>query len=204
MPDIDNLAIGSTAQGDYGAAKPEVTLAEAALGSVWNVQGESTRSSFMAKALQLFDVSLQIAPNTAARCEMLTVLWLGPRSWLMIDGQHQTLTDFSVKRDALNGVGGALFDVSASRIAWTVAGTNAARMLEKTCPLDLHPRSFPVGSCAQSMLGHINALVYKYDAMPTFVVMVARSFAADTWQTLCVSAAAGGYRVAPPSAFPRR
>ncbi len=78
---------------------------------------------------------------------------------------------------------------------------NAARVLQSTCPLDLHSRTFAVASCAQSMLGHINALIYKRDAEPTFIVMVGRSLAADAWQTLCESAAVEGYRVALPEVF---
>ena len=58
----------------------------------------------------------------------------------------------------------------------------------RTGPLDLHCSAFPAGHCAQSLLGHINALLYRPDERPMFVVMVARSLAADAWDELNATA----------------
>ena len=102
------------------------------------------------------------------------------------------LTDFIDKRDALNALGGALFDLSASRVAYRVAGPHAAAILASGCPLDLHARAFRTGACAQSVFGHVNALFTRLDDAPTFVVMVARSFARDVRQAL--GAVAAQYR----------
>ena len=76
----------------------------------------------------------------------------------------------------------------ASRVG-CVSRPERRAVLATSCPLDLHPRAFVVGSCAQSMLGHVNALVYKHDDVPTFVVMVARSFGHDVGEALRVAAA---------------
>ena len=59
----------------------------------------------------------------------------------------------------------------------------------------------PPATCAQSLFGHVNALFDKHDDAPTFTVMVARSFARDTWHALCESAAQYGYDVLPPAPF---
>jgi heterotetrameric sarcosine oxidase gamma subunit len=85
-------------------------------------------------------------------------------------------------------------------VAYAVTGARAAALLAARCPLDFHVGAFPVGTCAQSLLGHVGALYYRRDA-EDFVVMVARSYARDAWDALCVSAAAGGYDVAPPAMF---
>ncbi len=77
-----------------------------------------------------------------------------------------------------------------------VAGADAARALNRGCPLDFDPRAFPAGGCAQSVLGHIGALFHKPGEAPAFVVMVARSFADDARDFLIASAATGGYRLA--------
>ena len=204
MSDVDAIASASTAPGANGVTPSTVTLAEAMIAAAWNVQGDPRQSSFVARAQDVSGVALPLEPNTTAHGDHVTAFWLGPRSWLLVAGRDGALANFDVNRDLLNQAGGALFDVSASRIAWTVSGEGAARVLQKTCPLDLHPRHFAVGQCAQSMLGHINCLVYKMDAAPTFIVLVARSFAADAWTTLCASAIAESYRVAPPAAFPHR
>ena len=97
--------------------------------------------------------------------------WLGPRSWLFAGRTILPDHHFDATRIALNAAGGALFDVSASYVAWMIAGEGAVRVLNRSCPLDLHPSTFPAGHCAQSTFGHINVLLYKSDARPAFIVM---------------------------------
>jgi sarcosine oxidase subunit gamma len=192
--------IGSTAPGHYGAAATGVTLAEATLTTAWNVQGDPARPSFVTGVAQLFGVPLPLTANTTKRGNELIAFWLGPRSWLLVESSpvSSVLVDFVARRDALNALGGALFEVSASRVAYRIRGLHAATVLAKSCPLDFHPDVFPVGGCAQSMSGHVNALFYRQDAAPTFVMLVARSFARDVWRSLCRASAQYGYDVAAP------
>ena len=131
----------------------------------------------------------------------LTALWLGPGSWLLVAPEEIAGDDFDARRDALNAAGGALFDVTASRVAWTIAGAHAATVLAKGCPLDFHPRAFAEGACAQSVFGQINALIVRRAASPVFTLMVARSVARDAWLALCRSAAPYGYEVLPARHF---
>jgi sarcosine oxidase subunit gamma len=109
--------------------------------------------------------------------------------------------ELEARRDALGAVGGALFDVSVSRVAWTVAGQHAATVLAKHCPLDFHPRAFAEGTCAQSVFGRVNALFYRRAVAPVFTLLVARSLARDGWRMLCRSAAPYGYDVLPARYF---
>jgi sarcosine oxidase subunit gamma len=201
VPDLDIAAIGSAAPGHHGAAATGVTLAETSIAAAWNVQGDPARPEFADDVWRLFGVALPQAPNTTAASDALTALWLGPTSWLLVAGSASPLADFAATREALNARGGALFDLTASRVAWTISGAHAATVLATSCPLDLHPRAFAAGTCAQSVLGHINALIVKRDLTPTFTVLVARSFARDVWHALCLSAAQHGYDVTPPTAF---
>ena len=143
----------------------------------------------------MFDVALPTRGNTTTRSDTLTALWLGPRSWLLVAGGASSLSGFTEKRDAINRQRGALFDVSASRVAWALAGPRAPDVLMKGCPLDFHPRAFAAGACAQSVYGHINVLVEKRDETPTFVLMVARSFARDVKRALCAGALQYGFDV---------
>ena len=101
----------------------------------------------------------------------------------------------------MSAAGGALFELSAAYAGWLVSGALAATVLNRGCPLDLRPRAFGAGRCAQSLLGHLPALFYKPDARPLFVVMVPRSLAIDAWHHLrgyaeaegCVIDAAGRF-----------
>ena len=190
-----------TRPGHHGAAESGVAIAEATIAAAWNVQGDPAHAPFIAAAQRVFGVALPIAPNTFATSAELTALWLGPSSWLLIAGGVSPLVDFKARRDALNAVGGTLFDVSASRVAWTLSGPRATAVLAKGCPLDFHPRAFAAGACAQSLIGHVNALYVKHDDAPTFTVMVARSFARNVFQALAESAAQYGVDVASPESL---
>ena len=194
-------AVGSTRPGHYGARGSGVALAEATIVRAWNVQGDPLRASFVGAARRLFGVALPLIPCTTERADGLVALWLGPASWLLVTGSALPLTDFAAKRDALNDAGGALFDVSASRLAWTLSGPRAADVLAKGCPLDFHPRAFPPGTCAQSVYGHVNVLVERPDVAPAFALLAPRSFGRDTWHALCEASAPYGYGVMSPAAF---
>jgi sarcosine oxidase subunit gamma len=181
--------------GHHGASGTGLTIAQLTIAASWNLQGDPARPDFIEEARRLFNVALPIKANTTARSDTLTALWLGPRSWLLVAGGASGLTGFADKRDAINLQHGALFDVSASRVAWSLAGSHAADVLAKGCPLDFYARAFAAGACAQSVYGHINVLVEKRDEIPTFVLMVARSFARDVERAMGVGAAQYGFDV---------
>jgi heterotetrameric sarcosine oxidase gamma subunit len=198
------MGIGATLPGHFGADATGVALSEVTIAAAWNVQGDPARASFTGGVAQRFGVPLPLVSNTTKRGNALLALWLGPRSWLLVDGtsaQPLALRDFLPARDTLNAFGGALFDVSASRVAFRIQGPLAATVLAKSCPLDFHPDVFPVGGCAQSLFGRVNALFYRQEAAPAFVMLVARSLARDTWRLLCRSSAQYGYDVAAPRPF---
>lgn len=187
--------------GHYGAATSGVTLAEAKIAAAWNVQGYAERTPFAAEFARQFGVALPVAANSTTRTDSLAVLWLGPRSWLLIASGASLLTDFAAKRDALNAADGAMFDVSASRIAWTISGPHTATVLATGCPLDFHPHAFPPGTCAQSLYGHVGALIVRHDDATAFTLMVSRSYARDVWHALLEAAAQYGVEVLPPAAY---
>jgi len=202
VSDRNSGDIGAVTPGHYGSDVTGVALSEAVIATAWNVQGDPAHAAFVTCAQQLFDVPLPMDPNTTTRGDGVNALWLGPRSWLLVEGapsgRPAMLTDFRAKRDELNARAGALFDVSASRIAYRVGGIHAASVLAKSCPLDFDPGVFPVNGCAQSVFGHVNALFFREDAASTFSMLVARSFAHDTWRLLCRSSAQYGYDVTAP------
>jgi sarcosine oxidase subunit gamma len=193
--------VSMTRPGHHGAAESGVAIAEATIATAWNAQGDPTHAPFFAEAQRVFGVALPIAPNTFATSAQFTALWLGPSSWLLIAGGASPLVDIRARRDALNAVGGALFDVSAGRVAWTLSGPRATAVLAKGCPLDFHPRAFPANTCAQSLIGHVNALFIKHDDAPTFTMMVARSYARDAWHSLMTAAAQYGAEVGLPAPY---
>lgn len=159
------------------------SLAEATIAAAWNVQGDP----------RTLPLALPVVPNTVARIPGGAAFWLGPRSWLVLaDGSSI---------DAFREAGCAVFDVSASRVAWTLRGPRAGTVLNKHCPLDLHPSQFPAGACAQSLFGQVNALYYRHASADAFTVFVARSFGHDVLQHLQASYAQYGCAAAAARPF---
>lgn len=73
---------------------------------------------------------------------------LRPDEWVCL-GDGPTVAGL---RAAL-GVDGAVVDTSASRVAFALHGPGAREVLASCCALDLRPRVFGVGQCAQTLLG---------------------------------------------------
>lgn len=165
----------------------EVVLAPVTIAAAWNVQG--MRAAGVAQ--RLFGVAMPQQPNTMVTHADVTAIWLGPASWLIV-GATTAPGDPAQALAALNDAGGALFDVSASRVAFALSGTRAGAVLAAGSPLDFHPRAFAPGACAQSVFARVNALFCRPRA-DVFVVLVARSFGRDVWHGLCAAALEYGY-----------
>jgi len=196
-----DTSIGSTAPGHYGAAGSAVLLSEATIATAWNVQGDGALASLRAEVQRIAGIALPSVANTASKGDGGVALWLGPQSWLLVAADAAALGDFAGARDALNAAGGALFDVSTSRVAYVVTGSRAADVLAAGCPLDFDPRVFSAGQCRQSLYGRIPALFYRHDQPPACTVLVARSFGHDSWHSLCTAAAPYGYTVRAAARF---
>jgi sarcosine oxidase, subunit gamma len=199
VPDVDRSSIGAALPGNPGPAA--VTLRDAHFTLAWNLRGNPARSSFVSEAERLLGLALPLQPNTSTRVDETALLWLGPRSWLLLAATGSAWNGFEVTRKALNAAGGALFDVSASRIAYVVDGARAANVLAAGCPLDFDPRVFSAGQCRQSLYGRVPALFYRHGEPPACTVLVARSFARDVWHSLCTAAAPYGYTVRAAARF---
>ena len=116
--------------------------------------------------------------------------WLGPDEILFAGDDRDSLAMERTLRDRLSGVASALTDVSAGFTTLIVSGAGARDFLAKGWALDLHPRAFGPGRCAQSYLAKAPALLLQRAATPVFELLVRRSFADYVW-AWSVSAATG-------------
>lgn len=102
-------------------------------------------------------------PGGVAAWGERSVLWLGPSEWLVVGG---------TPLDLPGGV-----DVSANRTTIELSGPHARDVLEKGCTLDLHPRAFTAGRCAQTMVARAQVILWQTDDAPVYRLMVRGSFA---------------------------
>jgi sarcosine oxidase subunit gamma len=124
----------------------------------------------------LAGVSLPLSPNRVAATGALRVLWLGPDEWLVVvDGDAPDLVP-RLER-AVVGRRAAVADLSSSRVIIEIGGGAARDLLAAGCGLDLHPRVFGPGQCAQTLLARVPVILDQLDDAPHFRVLVRRSYA---------------------------
>ncbi|NJC72659.1 sarcosine oxidase subunit gamma [Planosporangium thailandense] len=121
-------------------------------------------------------VALPTAAGVAARAGELTIAWLGPDEWLVI-GPAGGEGDLEARlRSALGTGHPAVVDVSAQRTVLELSGPRVRDLLAFGCALDLHPRSFSEGACAQTRLAQAQVVLIARES-GAFWVLVRSSFA---------------------------
>ncbi|WP_262059595.1 sarcosine oxidase subunit gamma [Streptomyces sp. STR69] len=154
-----------------------VRLAELPFLAQVNVRLDAKGAAADAVGLAL-GLSLPLEPNTVVRAGELTALWLGPDEWLVV-GPPDTQREVESRIRAASGDEHvAVTDVSAQRTTLLVSGARARDLLAHGCPLDLHPRAFGAGRCAQTSVARTQVvLVARDEPGAGFWVLVRSSFA---------------------------
>ena len=187
--------VARAAQDAAAAGAAEVTLGERPHRCQINLRGNAGDTVFLDAVEGATGLRLPVEANTAATAGDLSALWLGPDEWLIVgpSGRERALADGL--REALQGQHVAVTDVSEARTVIAVAGPRARDLLAKGTSLDLHPRVFGPGRCAQSVMARTTMILHQIDADgPTFEIYVTNSFADYLWAWL--EAAAADYRTA--------
>ena len=118
---------------------------------------------------------LPLAANTFTAGEH-RVYWLGPDEWLIVTGAECVRGLGGKLTEALAGFHAAVNDVSGGNVELLVGGVDARTVLAKGCPLDLHPREFAPGQCAQTGLGRTAVLLAAAGDPLTYAIVVRWSF----------------------------
>jgi sarcosine oxidase subunit gamma len=161
-----------------------VTLCERPWRGQLVLRGDIGSRAFASALRRVLGVSVPRAPNTAKQKDGTMILWLGPDEWLIVvPGGRETKLEAEL-REALVRQHRALTDVSDSRAVIGVAGPHARDLLMKGCSLDLHPRTFAAGRCAQTRLARAHMLLHQLDESPAYDIYVHRSFADYVWRWL--------------------
>ena len=90
----------------------------------------------------------------------LSVLWLGPDEWLVVS-QLPAEALVAALQEAVADAHAAVVDVSANRTVLELTGAAARAVLEKGCPLDLHPRAFGPGQAVSTTLARIPLILWQ-------------------------------------------
>jgi len=172
-----------------------VSAERAFLGHI-NVRGRVDDPPFAAAVSSVIGINVPERPNTVTLGSDSTVYWLGPDEWLIITPGGREAAVARDLRTALSGCMAAVTEVSGGQTVIALGGRSVRDLLAKGCPLDLHPRAFGVGRCAQSHLAKAPMLIRQVDAIPSFEIIVRRSFADYLWLWLIDAAEEYGHRIA--------
>lgn len=152
-------------------------------------------AAFVSAVAAACGIAPPLEPNTVVTSGMRRMAWLGPNEWLLTVASGEEAAVRVALEAALAGQHVAVVDVSDGNTVIVLQGEDAAEILCGECPLDLHPRAFPVGRCAQTVIGKSNVMIVR-EASDRFALFVRRSFAPYVWTLLShlaaqVRAAAG-------------
>ena len=180
--------------GQFGAHTPRagITFAAHTGLTLVDLRGNPQHAEFLASAQSALGCALPLTPNTAAAGTNCNVLWLGPDAWLLVSGDAAKIyATLPIER-------GLLTDVSHGRAVLRISGPHARELLAKGCSIDLHPRVFQAGHCAQTSLAHVGVLVHLLNANGELDLYCARSYAQHLWHWLTAAADEYGYEVVAP------
>ncbi|MFI6355310.1 sarcosine oxidase subunit gamma [Streptomyces sp. NPDC050743] len=159
------------------SSRGAIRLAELPFLAQVNVRLDAKSPAAEAVALAL-GLQLPLEPNTVVHAGDVTAVWLGPDEWLVV-GLRGTERDLESRiRSAAGDEPVSVTDVSAQRTTLLVGGPRARDLLAHGCSLDLHPRAFGPGRCAQTTLARTQVvLVARDEPRAGFWVLVRSSFA---------------------------
>jgi sarcosine oxidase subunit gamma len=177
-------------------AGDELILCELAVPGQINLRGKLSDTAFLAAAGGVLDCRLPVNPNTVQTAGDLTVLWLGPDECLVLTPPGAEAAIIARLTAALAGIHAAVTDNSGSHARLRLAGTRARDVLAKGCTLDLHPRRFAPGQCAQTLILRCGVILHQIDDRPSYDLMPRRSYAEYLWTWLIDAMAEyGGWAV---------
>ena len=153
------------------------TITEVPFLGYLNLRGKSSNTAFLAAILKTLGSEPPLEANTMVESGDYRIYWLGPDEWLVVTPTGQQGKVQAELLKALKGVFASVVDNSSGLTMVEVTGENASALLATDCPLDLHPREFRPGQCAQTRLAKAGMTIAPLRKGNGFEVIIRRSFA---------------------------
>lgn len=186
--------------GSRTGARPEdagIVLAEQPFFGVVNLRGPRSDQAFQEAFKGFAGHDLPAAAGESTQGDRTTTFWLSPDEWWIVDKRGEPGAGARLAADlrqALAGMPVSVTDISDSRAVIRLSGPQARQVLQKACPIDVHPQNFGTGNCAHTRLAKAGALVHLVadesapgdsgPGGPAFEIYVVRSFAEYVWHWL--------------------
>jgi sarcosine oxidase, subunit gamma len=163
-----------------GVASKAFRLSERPFLELVNVRGDTRDAAFMQAVQSVLGCLPPEKANTTASGNGYEMLWLGPDEWLVRSATaHDASRTAPLEarlRDAFKGVFASVVDIGSGYTVLEITGTRTREVLSRGCPLDLHPKLFAVGQCAQSHYFKASLTLIPTGG-DSFELVIRRSFA---------------------------
>ena len=175
---------------------PELTIAERPR-SVVSLAPRRGRAQALAEAVRHgFGLDLP-GPGRFTTGEAVNATAIQPAVWLL-DGAPEAPGALHARVAEAAGGLAAVVDQSHGRSLLRLTGTAARAVLATCCRLDLHPRAFPPGAAATTLLAHVSCTVRGFAG--GFELLVGSTYAAWLIEELVEASAAHGALLVPAPA----
>lgn len=137
-----------------------------------NLRGDPSNNDFVSAVENALNQSIPLVPNTISEDKHI-VYWLGPDEWLVTGkGNFRETLSMHLKdhHASINSQTGGLVQLN-------ITGKKTRQLIAKGSTLDLHPRVFLTGHCAQSGFAKASILIALNNDDPLFTLIVRRSYA---------------------------
>lgn len=175
--------LGLKGRGQTERGPAEVALAERPFRGILDLRGEPEQAGFATAVESVLGFALPTEMGATAGAAERRALKLGPNEWWIVTPKVEDALARQL-RDSLADLHVGLTEIGDSRTCIHVAGPRARDLIAKGCPLDLHPRSFGAGRCAQSLLAKAGVALHQLDEEPSYDLYVLCSFAEYLWRWL--------------------
>ena len=159
-----------------------ITVGETAHRAIIHIRGDAGDSAFTAAVQSVSGADLPLTNNTVSTAGDLKIIWLGPNEWWVVGPDARRAELIDGLRRAFAGQHTAVIDVSESRTVITISGPAAREVLKRGISLDLHPRAFGPGQCAQTGMSKANVVLHQTDDAPSYDIYILKSFADYLWK----------------------
>ena len=158
--------------------KANIELTELALRSHLLLRGKPDNSDFVQGVKAVLGLELPGVLKMQVD-GALSIRWISPDEWLVV---APAARGFELEQGLIDAVQGhcAIVNVSGGQTILRLAGVDAQQVLQKSVPLDVHPKSFPIGKVVTTVFAKTQAVISR-TAEHEWELVIRRSFADYVW-----------------------
>lgn len=170
------VGLGGALKQAAGRAGQKFWVRERAFCELVTLRGDVRDPAFTEAVASVVGCAPPSRANTVARGAQYDILWLGPDEWLVRSLQPQNTGLAERLAAVLAGQFASAVDNSSGSTVLEIGGERVRDVIARGCPLDLHPKGFAPGQCAQSHFFKASMVLVPTGA-ETYEIVVRRSFA---------------------------